>query len=296
MDNIKTLYDNPRNDFILLDNKCSNEYLWKRLENLKLDRMKCYTLSDHTNEQLINYFKLLYASVDRYEIYNINIFKPPYNASFNHTHQIINSLTLPTNTYLEIGVESGYTFDNIHCTNKKGVDPDPDTDLKQIHSEEIYITTSDDYFEKVQDQQIKYDVIFIDGMHQVEYVLKDISNSIQNLNENGCIFINDILPINYNEQLKIPYKHHYKNGILKYGEEWTGDVWKVLYYILLNYVDKLTLKYFCNSNYRGVACVKINEKFDILLNNDIIEEINKYEYFKDYNNYIKLLMNKTTHE
>ena len=56
----------------------------------------------------------------------------------------------------------------------------------------------------------------------------------------------------------------------------------------------LTLKYFCNSNYRGVAYVKINKKFNILLNNDIIEEINKYEYFKDYNNYVNLLLNKSS--
>lgn len=292
MDHIKTLYDNPRNDFILLDNKCSNEYLWKRLENLKFDRMKCYTLSDNTNEQLINFFKLLYASIDTYEIYNINISKPVFDSSFNNIHQIINSLTLPTNTYLEIGIEYGYTFNNIHCVDKKGIDPD--MDLKHTHSENIYILTSDDYFENVHDPQIKYDVIFIDGMHQVEYVLKDINNSIQILNENGCIFINNILPINYNEQLKIPYKHHYQNGILKYGEEWTGDVWKVVYYILLNYVDKLTLKYLCNSNYRGVAYVKINEKFNIQINNDIIDEINKYEYFKDYNNYVTLLINNST--
>jgi len=288
MDDIKTLYENSRNDFILLDNKSSNQYLWRRLDNLGFDRMKCYTLSDHTNEEMINYFKVMYASVEKYEIYNINIFKPLYNTSFNNRHEVINSLTLPTNTYLEIGVEYGYTFDNIHCVNKKGVDPDP----KCKNLEAIYKYTSDVYFEKIHNPQNNYDIIFIDGMHQTEYVLKDINNSIQNLNENGCIFIDDVLPINYNEQLKIPYKHYYENGILKYGEEWTGDVWKALYYILLNYGDKITIKYYCNPNYRGVAYIKINEKFKIQFNNDIIEEINKYEYFKNYNNYVNLLTNR----
>ena len=46
--------------------------------------------------------------------------------------------------------------------------------------------------------------------------------------------------------------------------------------------------YYDNINYRGVATFKINEKFQI--NNDDIDVINNYEYFKDYNNYIKLLL------
>ena len=84
------------------------------------------------------------------------IFKPSYNTSFNNRHEVINSVTLPTNTYLEIGVEYGYTFGNIHCINKKGVDPDP----KCKNLEDIYIYTSDDYFEKIHDPKNNYDIIF----------------------------------------------------------------------------------------------------------------------------------------
>jgi hypothetical protein len=72
----------------------------------------------------------------------------------------------------------------------------------------------------------------------------DFNNSIKLLNDNGQIFIGDILPLNYNEQLKIPIKHRYENGILKYGEEWTGDIWKFTYYLLLNYSDKIEYSYF----------------------------------------------------
>ena len=287
MDHIKILYENYRNDFILLDNKCSNEYLWKRLENYNFDRMKCYTLADHTNEELINYFKLMYVSTDNFEIYNINIIQPICNRQFNNIYEIINSVLLKENSYLEIGVERGYTFDKVHCTNKKGLDPDP----KCENSENIYKNTSDEYFEKIHDSSVFYDAIFIDGMHQVEYVLKDINNSIQILNSsgNGSIFVNNIFPINYNEQLKIPNKHHYENGILKYGEEWTGDVWKTIYYILLKYGDKLTMKCYCNSNYRGLAHIQINENFFITIDDTIIEEINKYDYFDDYRHFVNLV-------
>jgi len=270
---------------LLLETKCSNEYLWKRLDNFNLDRMKCYTLPEHSNKQLISYFTSMYSSTNMYEIYNVNTENPVCNISFNNVHEIINSLTQTTDKYLEIGIEHGYTFNKIHCLDKKGIDPDP----KYKNDEKIYITTSDDYFEKIHNAENKYDAIFIDGMHQVEYVVKDITNSIHVLNDDGCIFISNILPINHNEQLKIPGKHHYENEILKYGEEWTGDVWKVLLYILLNYNDKITIKCFNNKNYRGLAYIKINEKFYIPIDVTVMEEINKYSYFDDYGKYISLL-------
>jgi hypothetical protein len=100
--------------------------------------------------------------------------------------------------------------------------------------------------------------------------------------------MDDILPLNYNEQLKIPLKHYYENGILKYGENWTGDIWKVLYHVLLNFKDKIhNFKYFYNINFRGIATFKLREKFQI--NQDDIDIINSYDYFKDYSEYIKLL-------
>jgi hypothetical protein len=191
-------------DFILLENKCTNEYLWSRLDYLKLDKIKCYSLIDHTNEELTNYFKVMYLSTEKYEILDIGIQRPKYNAeTFNNRHQVINKETKTTNTYLEIGVESGYTYNNVHFDkNKKtGVDPDP-----KCNDSSIVKCTSDDFFEK--DSLQKYDVIFIDGMHHAEYVLKDFNNSIKVLNDNGSIFIDDIIPLNYNEQLKIPERHY----------------------------------------------------------------------------------------
>ena len=288
MDHIKTLYKNPRNDFLLLESKCSNEYLWKRLENLNLDRMKCYTLSEHSNKQLVNYFTLMYSSTSVYEIYNVNVENPMYNNSFNNIYEIINSLTLTTHQYLEIGVEYGHTFKNIHCVNKTGIDPNP----KYQNDETVIVTTtSDEYFEKLHNAEIKYDAIFIDGNHQSECVIKDINNSISVLNVSGCIFVSNILPINHNEQLNVPNKFNYENGILKCQEEWTGDIWKVLYYILLNYNDKITTQIFNNKYYRGLAHIIVNEKFNISLDETVSQEINKYNYFDDYNKYVYLLSN-----
>jgi len=185
---------------------------------------------------------------------------------------------------LEIGVENGYTFNNVHFLKKTGVDPDPKCD-----NENICKLTSDEFFSKKQNID-KVDVIFIDGMHHSEYVLRDFNNSMFFLAENGSIFIDDIIPLNYNEQLRIPKKHYYENGILKYKEEWTGDVWKTINYLLVHYKDYLTFSYYYNINYRGVVHIKIKKLF-LIIEDAAIAEISQFEYFKDFNNYLQLLTN-----
>lgn len=286
IDNIRELYKNPRNDFIVLESKSSIEYLWSKLDYYELVKMKCYVFIDYTDEMLIHYFMTMYKSANTYEIINTNNKKIKYNTDFNERYKVINHNTLPTDKYLEIGVEYCFTYNNVHFQEKTGVDPDP---KKQASG--LVIATSDSFFENLYSQDIaidiKYDVIFIDGMHQVEYVVKDINHSIEFLNENGKLFIDDILPLTYDEQLKIPNKHYYEKGIVKYGEPWTGDVWKVLYYILKYHKEDIQLKYFYHINYRGVAMIQLKNKFRI--EESKVEEINLYHYFEVFDDYISLL-------
>jgi glycosyltransferase involved in cell wall biosynthesis len=279
-DKIKELYNNPRNDFILIENKCNIHYLWMKLDYYGFDKMKCYTLPDTNNIQLEKYFTLMYKSTENFEIINNNIFKPKFNTNFSERFMIINSLTQKTYTYLEIGVEYGHTYRNVHFENKEGVDPDP-----KCSDTSIIAKTSDDYFLC---QNEKKDAIFIDGLHQSEYLTNDINNSINLLNEGGLIFIDDILPLTHDEQLKIPKKHYYENNILKYGEPWTGDVWKVIYFILENFSENIKFKYYNNANYRGVAVMSIIHYFQIEKESLLI--INNYDYYQDYEKYISLLV------
>jgi glycosyltransferase involved in cell wall biosynthesis len=272
---IKELYKNPKNDFILLDN-CNIESLFKILDEYDLIRFKCYSL-DSSYEELEKYFKRMYLTCANYEIFKIKKIKN--NTELKYRHEVINLLTNKNDRYLEIGVEYGFNFKNVHFINKEGVDPDPKCETTYIK-----IQTSDEYFSK--DQEPK-DVIFIDGMHQSEYVLRDLNNSIKILRSNGKIFLDDIIPSNYYEQLKVPRKHFYEKGILKYGEPWTGDVWKVMYYVLLNFSENIAFSYYNNKNYRGIGCIQIKTKFAI--NEEAISIINNYEYKTDFEKYIKLL-------
>jgi hypothetical protein len=209
------------------------------------------------------------------------IHAPEPNTEFIHRHDVINSVTRSTDSYLEIGVENGFTFLHTRFEKKVGVDPIP-----KCIDNRIIKCTSDTFFK---DNDDTFDVIFIDGMHKVEYFLEDLNHSIKCLNENGKIFVDDILPIFHDEQLKIPIKHCFEQDILKYGEPWTGDIWKIMYYVLRHFADMITFKYYINHNYRGIGMIQVKKVFQ--LEKAALHEINEYHYHRDYNDYISLLSN-----
>jgi glycosyltransferase involved in cell wall biosynthesis len=277
---INELYLDTQNDFMILDNKCDIYYLQRILDTYGFSRFKCYTLIDEPFDNLKKYF-MMYKSCENYEFIYTSAKKLNYNTNYNNRHEVINYVSNPENKYLEIGVENGFTFNNVHFKNKIGVDPAP-----YIKNNNIVLKTSDEYFEECNE---KFDIIFIDGMHQTEYVLNDLNNSISHINFNGKILIDDIIPLHYDEQLKIPIKKVYENNILKTLLPWTGDVWKVIYHILLNYRNFFDFEYFYNINYRGIAVIKIKENFSIPY--DEIDIINNYSYHTDFENYLKLLQN-----
>lgn len=130
--------------------------------------------------------------------------------------EIINYLIEKNNykNYLEIGVRNpNDNFNKINCDFKIGVDPNP-------NSNATFIETSDDFFLK---NEKKFDIIFIDGLHLCEQVIKDVENSLKFLNKNGTIVCHDCLPNNEEEQMRSPVVNF-----------WTGDVWKAIAYFRMN--------------------------------------------------------------
>lgn len=123
-------------------------------------------------------------------------------------------------TYLEIGVFRGECIEKVEIPTKVGVDPDPKAPV-------AYHCTSDEYFA---DCNQKYDLIFIDGLHNAHQVWKDINNALAHLNENGVIMLHDCRPKSEKMQRSDNKSHQ--------DEEWTGDVWKA-YYKSLNELDYL---------------------------------------------------------
>lgn len=139
------------------------------------------------------------------------------NDEINRT-SIINHLITKykVKKYLEIGIRDGSNFNQIKLKNKYGVDPEPSSDCK---GDTIFLMTSDEYFDYIKESKIKFDLIFIDGLHLEEQVTKDIQNSLRHLNKNGFIIMHDCNP---------PTRFHQRETYLSGGKylEWNGTTWR----------------------------------------------------------------------
>jgi hypothetical protein len=78
--------------------------------------------------------------------------------------------------YLEIGVFKGENIREIKAIHKDGVDPGSEG---YVIPEVNYPMTSDAFFELIKEHDdIKYDIILIDGLHHADQVEKDIQNAL----------------------------------------------------------------------------------------------------------------------
>jgi hypothetical protein len=68
IEKIRALAQNPRNDFLLLDNTGTVETMFTMLEAHNLKQIKCYILKDTPTENLIKYFERIYKSTYKSEL------------------------------------------------------------------------------------------------------------------------------------------------------------------------------------------------------------------------------------
>lgn len=108
-------------------------------------------------------------------------------------------------SYLEIGTFKDELFNEIICEKKVGVDPFSGGTVRK---------TSDEFFST---NNQKFDCIYIDGLHYYKQVKIDIINSVNALNDNGIILIDDCLPNSF-----------FIQAVPRGQLTWTGDVWKAL--------------------------------------------------------------------
>jgi len=110
--------------------------------------------------------------------------------------------------YLEIGVRDNRTFKVINAAHKDGVDPAGKCNYKM---------TSDDFFRQL-GKSFQYDIVFIDGLHVKDQVLRDVDNSLAHLSPGGVIVLHDCSPKKPEHAIK-----KYKG----YGV-WNGTVWEAI--------------------------------------------------------------------
>ena len=175
--------------------------------------------------------------------------------------------------YLEIGVFKGYSFLQIKCKNKIGVDPC----IRLSKKKKIYSlldnmsNINNQYFEMLSDifftdkkkmlKEFPPEVIFIDGLHTFEQTLQDCYNSLNYLAEGGVIILHDCNPPtepSATPALSIPeaeqiWKSKHNSG---WADEWCGDTWKTIPFLIKNNPElNVTV---LNTDY-GLGIISINK-------------------------------------
>ena len=104
-----------------------------------------------------------------------------------NTHaRILNYLIFRHNykTYLEIGLDNpAATYVDIMAENKESCDPYINVEITPIISKYLtYHMKSDDMFASMEPDK-KYDLIFVDGLHDGKQVVRDVINAIKGLKD-----------------------------------------------------------------------------------------------------------------
>jgi hypothetical protein len=230
---------------------------------------------------------------------------------------VINILTsLKNNTkYLEIGVDQGATFDNIHNVSiKHGADPyGASRNITHKMTSQMFFVMNNRFWNN------KYDVVFIDGMHLIEFINDEIFESLKILNDDGFIVLHDTCPINEGAQMVIEEEYQEildtvisveEKDRLKWHENtkkhdpigYNGDCWRLVP-LLRKHYPNMTILSIPN------ACVTILSKKKIpkfegpqsqLLSNGLTVSLEQFSNnpleltWEHLWNYFELLMNPFT--
>ena len=108
-----------------------------------------------------------------------------------------------------------------------------------------YVMASDKFFATIPKDQM-YDIVFIDGLHLKDQVLRDVNNSLDHLLDGGAIVMHDCSPAK-----KIHATTVYKGGT------WNGTVWEAFAEMRMTRSDL----YMCTvSKDSGCGVVKIGQQ------------------------------------
>jgi GTP:adenosylcobinamide-phosphate guanylyltransferase len=156
-------------------------------------------------------------------------------------------------SYLEIGVyNKEWNFNKIKCKTKVGVDPNPT--VLATHA-----LTSDAFFAQ---NKASFDIIFIDGLHHSEQVVKDIENSLSCLSKGGSIVVHDCNPTSKAMQ-----------AVPREQGEWTGDVWKAW----LHFRERKDLSMKVHDVDYGVGVIQKGEQIPLVVDNPTYEGFEKHK-------------------
>ena len=163
--------------------------------------------------------------------------------------------------YAEIGVEYGNSLRLADCP-ALGIDPAPQLTAPLDPRHQLSLTTSDDFFmlTDAAAQLQPIDLSYIDGMHQIEFAMKDFMHMELYCHPGSVVVVDDIYPA-----------HALQGERIRRSRFWTGDVWKIIK-LLTNARPDLILLPLDTSPTGSLLVLGLDpnnrtlwEKFDVLL-------------------------------
>jgi len=157
----------------------------------------------------------------------------PMPGGGGHSARRINRLLdgLPgAERYLEIGLELGYTFENVRAPIRWGVDPYPRFNVRRLPpGAHVAVTTSDEFFKSIAPCE-SFDVVFLDGLHTFRQTYRDLVSAFR-VCPRGVILIDDVVPSD--EVSAMPNHEESLHARSRLGLEsnryvWHGDVFRAI--------------------------------------------------------------------
>jgi hypothetical protein len=152
-----------------------------------------------------------------------------------HSARRINALAarLGARRYLEIGVQKGITFRGVDIAQRVGVDPRFAFDTTEMANDAtiLHALPSDRFFAE-QAGPDPFDIVFIDGLHVFEQVVRDLTNTLAWTHRRSAILLDDTVPVDVYSALPVQRDairlRHEAGGK---GGAWHGDVFKTVFLI-----------------------------------------------------------------
>jgi hypothetical protein len=150
----------------------------------------------------------------------------PYLEFLSHLH-----LHLEPRSYLEIGTSEGESLATARC-DTIAVDPAFKLAANAAAGRArtfLFQMTSDAFFRDTEVRRFfpdGVDLSFLDGMHRIEFLLRDFINAEASSHGRSLILMHDCLPLNSRMA-----RRSFMQGSPEEGDHamsWTGDVWKII--------------------------------------------------------------------
>lgn len=132
-------------------------------------------------------------------------------------------------TYLEVGVQFGYTFREVRVPFKWGVDPAQHFYLGELPpGVRFSLQTSDEFFAQLP-RNTTFDLVFLDGLHEWTQTYRDLLNALNHASPHTVVVIDDVLPDDeYSALPDIDEAYRRKREVGSSNPRWQGDVYKIL--------------------------------------------------------------------